>query len=124
MKRGSHIMSEETQENLPIDYPSALARIGNDESFLKELLELYLMDFEGKQEELNAAIEGMDFIAIQEIGHSLKGSSANLSLPDLQKASYGIEMSGRNRDIAEAQRAYEDLLRAFQGLKTHLATKN
>lgn len=117
-------MNEDTQQNLPIDYPSALARIGNDESFLKELLELYLMDFEAKQDELITAIDGMDFISIQEIGHSLKGSSANLSLTFLQKAAYEIELAGKDRDIEKAKLAREELLQAFQSLKTHLASKN
>ena len=116
-------MNEETQQNSPIDYPSALARIGNDESFLQELLELFLMDFEARQEELNNAIEGIDFIAIQEIGHSLKGSSANLSLTFLQRASYEIEMAGKNRDIEKARKAQGELLEAFQSLKGHLASK-
>jgi len=117
-------MNEETQQNSPIDYPSALARIGNDESFLKELLELYLMDFEAKKEALKAAIEGMDFISIQEIGHSLKGSSANLSLNFLKNASYEMEVAGKDRDIDRAKKALEELLQQFQSLKTHLASKN
>ena len=117
-------MNEETQQNSPIDYLSALARIGNDESFLQELLELFLMDFEARQEELNNAIEGINFISIQEIGHSLKGSSANLSLTFLQKASYEIEMAGKDRDIEKARKAHEDLLEAFQSLKRHLASKS
>ena len=116
-------MNEETQQNSPIDYPSALARIGNDESFLQELLELYSLDFETKQEELKNAIERIDFISIQEIGHSLKGSSANLSLTFLQEASYEIELAGKNRDIDKAQQAHEKLLQAFQSLKSHLASK-
>ena len=109
-------MNEETQ-NIPIDYPSALERIGNDESFLKELLELYVMDFEAKQDELNSAINGMNFTSIQEIGHSLKGSSANLSLTFLQKASYELEEAGKDGDIEKAKGALEELLRAFQSLK-------
>lgn len=117
-------MNEETQQNLPIDYPSALARIGNDESFLEELLELYLMDFEVKHEELKSAIEGMDFISIQGIGHSLKGSSANLSLTFLQKAALEMETAGKDRDIGKAKKAQDELFREFQNLKAHLATKN
>ena len=116
-------MNEETQQNLPIDYSSALARIGNDESFLQELLELFLVDFEARQEDLNNTIKGTDFISIQEICHSLKGSSANLSLTFLQKASYEIEVAGKNRDIEKARNAHEDLLEAFQSLKGHLASK-
>jgi len=117
-------MNEETLQNSPIDYPSALERIGNDESFLKELLELYLMDFEAKQEQLKTAIEGMDFTSIHEIGHSLKGSSANLSLTFLMKASFEMEAAGKERDLERAKKAQEELLQEFQSLKIHLASKN
>ncbi len=117
-------MNEETQQNSPIDYPSALERIGNDESFLKELLELYSTDFEAKQEQLKTAIEGMDFTSIQEIGHSLKGSSANLSLTFLQRASFEMEEAGKDGNIERAKKAQDELLREFQSLKTHLASKN
>ncbi|MFC2163495.1 Hpt domain-containing protein [Acidobacteriota bacterium] len=117
-------MNEETQQNLPIDYPSALARIGNDESFLKELLELYSMDFDAKQEELKNAIERTDFTSMHEIGHSLKGSSANLSLPYLQKAAFEMEAAGKDGDIERAKKALDELLEAFQGLKIHLDSKN
>ena len=101
-----------------------MARIGNDESFLKELLELYLVDFEAKQEELKTAIEGMNFTSIQEIGHSLKGSSANLSLTFLLKASYEMEVAGQDGDIERAKKAQDELLQEFKSLKTHLASKN
>ena len=117
-------MNEETHQNLPIDYPSALERIGNDESFLKELLELYVMDFEAKKEQLKTAIEGMDFKSIQEIGHSLKGSSANLSLTFLQQAYFKMEAAGQESDIERAKTAIEDLTREFQNLKIHLDSKN
>jgi len=67
------------EKNDPIDFASALERIGNDESFLKELIDLYIKTFESKREELSVALEEEDFKAIREIGHNLKGSSANLS---------------------------------------------
>ncbi len=116
-------MNEETQQILPIDYPSAMERIGNDESFLKELLELYVMDFGDKQEKLKAALERMDFTSIQEIGHSLKGSSANLSLIFLQKASFEMEAAGKEEDIERAKMAQDELIKEFQNLKSHLALK-
>lgn len=116
-------MNEETQQNVPIDYPSALARIGNDESFLEELLELYTMDFEAKIELLKAAIEGMKFTSIQELGHSLKGSSANLSLTYLQTASLEMETAGKEGDVERARKALDELRGAFQSLQTHLASK-
>jgi HPt (histidine-containing phosphotransfer) domain-containing protein len=117
------INNESSPGNNPIDYSSALARIGNDESFLAELLDLYKMDFGAKIEGLQNAIDQEDFIAIQELGHSLKGSSANLSLPYLQQAALDIESAGRDRNLDKVRGALDTLGREFQNLQEFLAAK-
>jgi HPt (histidine-containing phosphotransfer) domain-containing protein len=115
------IKNESSPENSPIDFPSALARIGDDESFLQELLELYKMDFEAKIEGLQNAIDQEDFVTIQELGHSLKGASANLSLPFLQKAAYDMESAGRDKNLHKARGALGDLGQEFQSLQEFLS---
>jgi HPt (histidine-containing phosphotransfer) domain-containing protein len=117
------INNESSSANSPIDYPSALARIGNDESFLKELLDLYRADFEEKIEGLQNAIDQEDFVSIQELGHGLKGSSANLSLPFLQKAAFDMESAGRERNLGKARGALGTLGQEFQNLQEFLSAK-
>jgi HPt (histidine-containing phosphotransfer) domain-containing protein len=117
------INNESFPENSPIDYSSALERIGNDESFLAELLDLYKMDFASKIEGLQNAIDQKDFISIQELGHSLKGSSANLSLPYLQEAALDMESAGRDRNLDKAIGALGILGQEFQNLQEFLAAK-
>lgn len=113
-----------TPENSPIDFSSALERIGNDKSFLQELLKLYEMDFDAKFEGLQNAIYQEDFSSIQELGHSLKGSSANLSLPYLQRAALDMECAGRERDLPKAQGALDTLGREFQKLQQFLTANS
>jgi HPt (histidine-containing phosphotransfer) domain-containing protein len=115
------INNESYPGNSPIDYPSALARIGNDESFLAELLDLYKMDFEAKIEGLQNAIDQEDFVSLQELGHSLKGSSANLSLPFLQKAALDMETAGRDKNLDKARSALSTLDQEFQNLQKFLS---
>ena len=115
--------NESSPGNSPIDYPSALARIGDDESFLQELLVLYKMDFEAKIEGLQNAIDKEDFVSIQELGHSLKGASANLSLPLLQKAAFDMESAGRERNLDNARGALGILNQEFQNLQEFLSAK-
>jgi len=117
------INNESSSGNSPIDYPSALARIGDDESFLVELLDLYKMDFKSKIEGLQNAIDQADFVSMQEIGHSLKGSSANLSLPFLQKAALDMESAGRDKSLDKARGALGALGQEFQNLQEFLSTK-
>ncbi len=81
--------------NSPIDYAEVLERIGGDISFLEDLLKIYFSEYEEKRIQLEKALAGNDFLTIQELGHSLKGSSANLSLIFLQKTALALETAGK-----------------------------
>ncbi len=115
---------KETMENKnPIDYPSALQRIGNDESFLKELIDLYILTFESKRKELSRALEEKNFDAIRTIGHTLKGSSANLSLLPLQEISFQLETAGKEADVAKVAGTLELLELEFERLKAFVSAR-
>lgn len=103
-----------------IDMDSVLERIGGDESFFLELLDIYIEDFLEKCIHLEQAIAQGDFINIKEIGHSLKGSSGNLSLTGLHETAYGIELSGRENDIEQARLMFNRLKEEFKKLKDFL----
>jgi HPt (histidine-containing phosphotransfer) domain-containing protein len=110
--------------NSIIDYASALERIGGDREFLDELLGIYQEEFDLNVGSLDLALQAQDFTAIQEIGHSLKGSSANLSLIQLRDQAYLIETAGRESDLALAKRSAEELKKEYRRLKQHLEEKN
>ena len=101
----------------PIDLSSALERIGGDESLLQELIKIYIEDFLEKNDLLRKAIEHGDFTTIREIGHSLKGSSGNLSLIQLHETSYHIEVAGKEEDIERARCHFQLLNQQFMKLK-------
>jgi HPt (histidine-containing phosphotransfer) domain-containing protein len=104
----------------PIDMESVLERVGGDESFLQELIDIYIEDFIEKYDQLKQAIEEADFNNIMEIGHSLKGSSGNLSLNCLHETAYGIELAGRENDIEKARLLFLRLKEEFKELKDFL----
>jgi HPt (histidine-containing phosphotransfer) domain-containing protein len=101
----------------PIDLTSALERIGGDESFLQELIDIYIDDFIEKYAQLMQAIEQEEFDTIKEVGHSLKGASGNLSLTDLQETSYSLELSGKEKNIEQAKQSFRRLGEEFERLK-------
>ena len=105
----------------PIDFLSALERVGDDESFLYELLDIYTEDFKERFNSLEKAIENKNFEEIREVGHSLKGSSANLSLLPLQEASSEMEMAGVERDIEKAKKSLILLQKEFEQLNNFLS---
>lgn len=106
---------------LPINRTEALERIGGDPDFLKELLGIYEEEFLLRIKELRRVVNGKEFTAIRELGHSLKGSSANLSLPGLQQAALGLETAGQAQDIEQARSALTSLEKEFERLKKFLA---
>jgi len=86
----------------PIDIPSVLERIGGEMDFLRELLDIFESDYREKTGSLREAVEGGDFESIKNIGHALKGASANLSLEPLRKACRSMEEAGEAGDIRKA----------------------
>ena len=110
-----------TIEPTPIDFRSALERIGGDEAFLRDLIDLYMEDFREKASQIQGAIEKEEFNLIRELGHSLKGSSGNLSLHALQEISYELEISGKQKDLDLAKKSFGRLQKAFNHLKEFLS---
>ncbi len=116
------MLNEEMTDSV-IDYASALERIGGDREFLDELLGIYQEEFDLNVGSLDKALQTQDFTVIQEIGHSLKGSSANLSLNPLRDQAYLIETAGSESDLELAQRSAVELKKEYQRLKQHLEEK-
>ncbi len=107
-------------QNLPIDYTEVLERIGGDRGFLEELLKIYIEECDEKIRVLKEAAAHQDFSLIQQLGHSLKGSSANLSLPSLQKVSFSLEVAGKEKSIELVMSALAALESEFDKLKDYL----
>jgi CheY-like chemotaxis protein len=107
-------------ETLPIDLASVMERVGGDESFLNQLIEIYIEDFFVKYEQLKKAVKENDYKAIETIGHSLKGSSGNLSLNGLYETSSEIELSAREKDIEQTKIFLGELIKEFGILQEFL----
>ena len=104
----------------PIDVADALERVGDDREFLRELLNLYEEDLATRIEVLREAIAGGDLKAVEQLGHAVKGSSANLGLPFLRNRAAAIELAGRKGDAAKALANLDRLEEEFQRLRDHL----
>jgi HPt (histidine-containing phosphotransfer) domain-containing protein len=107
----------------PIDYDSALERTGGDRDFLDELLGMYIKDFDDKIFQLKTAVAKKESDLIRELAHSLKGSSANLSLIPLQETFYRLETAGRENNPDAAEKILPRLLEEQKRLKDFLRTE-
>ena len=117
---GGRRRMQPNQGNDIIEVSSALERIGGDKDFLKELLDLYIEDFSEQYPRLEEALGQKDFTAILELGHCLKGSSANLSLNHLREHAYRVEKAGEAGNLEDAQTAAAELKNEFERLKNYL----
>jgi two-component system sensor histidine kinase/response regulator len=107
-------------QRTPIDVADALARVGDDRDFLKELMDIYIEDLTARVAGLREALAGGDLKAVERLGHAMKGSSANLSLPRLRDRAAAIELAGKNGDALKAGVNLDGLVKEFQRLRDHL----
>jgi CheY-like chemotaxis protein len=118
-------MSEEKSRRgaIPIDLPSVMDRIGGDKTFLLELIDIFIEDFVDKYTKLKLAIEQSDFKTIKEIGHSLRGSSGNLSINGLHHTAKDMELSGIEENIEHAKLLFIQLNEEFEKLKNYFPSE-
>jgi HPt (histidine-containing phosphotransfer) domain-containing protein len=104
----------------PIDVSEVLDRIGGDTSFLKELLTIYFREYDEKKRLLEEAVAQQDLKQVSELGHSLKGASANLGLSRLQRVALSLEIAGKERKLQPAKEALLSLEAEVRVLKAFL----
>jgi HPt (histidine-containing phosphotransfer) domain-containing protein len=108
---------QKSDRPLPFLREEALDRIGGDVDFLNELLALYDDEYASKIAGLRAAITACNMGEVRTLGHGLKGSSANLSLPGLLEAASAMETAGQEKNPAAAKKAFARLEEEYQQLK-------
>ena len=108
------------QTNSLINYDEALNRMGGDETFLSELINDYITDFNHYFLKIKFAIEDDDFSEISLIGHTLKGSSAMLSITTLCHISSQMEIAGIEKNISNARKLLSELKNEFKNLMNFL----
>lgn len=113
-------LTGKNSKKIPIDLERVMERVGQDKEFLYKLLNIYTEDFPEKIKELEQSIAEKKYDSIQELGHYLKGSSANLGLIELEKESFTMERAGKEKDIQKAQNTLKKLHNNFNILKKYI----
>ena len=96
---------------MELDKEKILRELGFEESFIKELFDIYLKDAAETIAKLEAAVNTGDIESIRSLGHSLKGSSANLRITEVQQKALAVEME------AKGAKDKQVFLRLIQELK-------
>lgn len=117
---------EDTQDNsswggLPVFNKSELIkRFGGDESLLEIIIPAFIEDTTRLLEELNTAIENASDKAVAELGHSMKGASANISAESFSSKAMEIEKAGKAQESSRYSDLYKELYAEFQKLESEL----
>ena len=78
----------------------ALDRIDNDLELYKELVSIYLKEFQVQREILKVSLENSDRSSFERTAHSVKGASANVGAVGAQAVAFELEKLGRGGELA------------------------
>lgn len=84
------------------DRESALARVGDDEELLSELVKIFLDDYPNNLKAIQVALAEGDSSLLERAAHSLKGAVANFGAEDVVREAFELERKGRAGDLAHA----------------------
>lgn len=104
------------------DFKDAIERVG-DEELLDELLEDFLVFADEILIDLQKAIKENNATMVRNSGHTLKGTAANLSLPNLSEVGLQIEKAGKEEESEKYNFLYEKLVQAVTEFKKFMAEK-
>ena len=104
--------------------PQAIAELRamnpGDDSFLRELIQIYLEDSPQRIAEIEECLEQGDAVRLTRAAHSLKGSSSNFGATQLRAISEKIEHLGRDSALGEVPATLPELKAEFDKVKTAL----
>jgi signal transduction histidine kinase/DNA-binding response OmpR family regulator len=89
-------------EVAPLDWAALREHVDGDESFLRDLIELFLTDAPGRIERLRRAIAEGNEQAIKLEAHSLRGASGNIKAARLWESFTRLEQMASEGAVAEA----------------------
>ena len=101
------------QEQL-FDREAALARVGDDEELLAELVQIFLDDYPNSMTAIEEALVVHDGDRLERAAHTLKGAVANFGAEAVVQAAFELECRGRSGDLSQAK---ENLHRLHEAIR-------
>ena len=101
-----------------------LFNLGGDEELLEQLIAMYAEDESRLVGNIEAAVAGGDADALHNAAHALKGAVSNFCASRAQASALQLERIGRDKQLADAPRALDELRRELAALREAFAHKN
>jgi HPt (histidine-containing phosphotransfer) domain-containing protein len=91
---------------------------GNWDTFLR-IMRYFIKSHEVTMSELHETLSRseVDFDALVETAHKIKGAAANLSAFEVQDRAYKLEQSARNKDAVSVRNDIPNILHSFHELR-------
>ncbi|MBO1223818.1 MAG: Hpt domain-containing protein [Candidatus Scalindua sediminis] len=104
------------EENMVFDKNEALEIIEDDEEFLKELAEIFINDAPEQMSEIKEAVYSRNSKDLTSSAHKLKGAVACFGEKAAFKATWKLEIMGRENRLDDVEETYEVLVREAERL--------
>lgn len=113
MHRSYHV-----KKDIPVfDRDSLLERMGGDERFVEEVIDIFLIDALLQMNAIKASIEKKDIEGIRTHAHTLKGAAANVDALTMREICFNIESDARQGITDNAEMMLESLLLEYERFK-------
>ena len=113
--------AEELSSAAVFDRAAALLMADDDPAFLDELLELFSVETPKRIASLREQLERGEMPGVLLLAHSMKGASAQLGAVALRDASYALECSAKESDLAASRRNFTHLVAEYGRLEREIS---
>jgi HPt (histidine-containing phosphotransfer) domain-containing protein len=111
---------EKTPNSSIFDVNSLMERISGDKEFFEELVKLFIEDTPKHFAAMRNAYEKKDLEEIQNIAHTIKGSSGNFGASRMQKGALLLEQTAKTGDFDKMCHLIDAIETEFETLKTEI----
>jgi hypothetical protein len=106
-------LTNETKDNLPLDWEHLHQMSDNSYEFELELLTIFVEDAQMHLKMVKAAIAESNFWEIEQAAHHIKGASANVGAKTMQVAAAQIEQQARQQKLEDSTQLLAEIERAL-----------
>lgn len=106
--------------NQVLNTKTALKRLGNDPSLLRDLYSIFFEEIPGKMEQLELYKKEGDLERINQFAHSLKGTAGTLGAERVSATSLELETASREKDLELITKLMDRLYGELEALKLFL----
>lgn len=106
---------------MPLNIDNLAEDVGLERDEYLELLELYLEVTPGELDRAKEALSRRNAEELARAAHSLKGSSGNIRLMELNRRALDLETASRDGELARAKGCLDSLIEGFEEVRAKAA---